>query len=465
MVKLLLLLLGESFAERHLSKIALFGAFWCVAGAFLFIDALDNVLWFPLRAFGVLLLLEGAATLVLARTGLSLKTHFRYARGLLFVVIGLLVISNHRYSEFFLAMLFGVAFALEGALQIASAWMVRFDGWRQTMWGGVLSLLIAVFFLEPYPTYYHGTVPYCVGVWLFMGGARALWLYARTRAFTGHALLQVVEEGQPTVATDADASRHTWRRSRREMFARKLRRGKFHGKFQGKRRAGAQARPAAPMVVHVWTPVGSSKHAAVRRPLIDRYVAAVDVNGVISTGHAALEAGPTYLSLYPGAEIDRSPDEFARLLRADASNDIPGRYLPSYPEEAASWCESTTKITFHRYDADALNRFWSVYRQTPVYNLTSRNCSSTVALGLEAALTGSLAKDADWKGVLRLVTTPELWVAAQLRHRAHTMAWTPGLVLDYARALRVLTHPPKLGWITLAALAFRRSSRVRRLSK
>src|SRR3546814_20416621 len=64
----------------------------------------------------------------------------------------------------------------------------------------------------------------------------------------------------------------------------------------------------SPLVVHVWTPEGSSRHEPVPRPVINRYIAAVDAKGVISTGHAALELPPaTYISLYPAVEINRSP--------------------------------------------------------------------------------------------------------------------------------------------------------------
>jgi hypothetical protein len=42
---------------------------------------------------------------------------------------------------------------------------------------------------------------------------------------------------------------------------------------------------------------------------------------------------------------------------------------------------------------------------------------------------------------LRLLLIPELWIAAQLRKRATNMAWTPGLVLDYTRALHAIVHP------------------------
>jgi hypothetical protein len=42
---------------------------------------------------------------------------------------------------------------------------------------------------------------------------------------------------------------------------------------------GAVAADKPPMAVHPWTPVGSSKYAALRRPVIDRYIAAVDIKG------------------------------------------------------------------------------------------------------------------------------------------------------------------------------------------
>lgn len=78
--------------------------------------------------------------------------------------------------------------------------------------------------------------------------------------------------------------------------------------------------------------------------------------------------------------------------------------------------------------------------------MTWRNCSSSVAYALEAVLDGVLYKGAGWVGIFRLFLRPELWIAAQLRKRASTMAWTPGLLLDYSRALHSLVHPVKLKW-------------------
>jgi hypothetical protein len=53
-------------------------------------------------------------------------------------------------------------------------------------------------------------------------------------------------------------------------------------------------------------------------------------------------------------------------------------------------------------------------------------------------------------------------VAAQLRKRAATMAWTPGLTLDYARALSMLADPRPSGWVRMARVAVRRMMQSRR---
>ena len=200
------------------------------------------------------------------------------------------------------------------------------------------------------------------------------------------------------------------------------------------------------LTVHVWTPSGSAKAQTRNYLMLNRYIAAVDVNGVISTGHAALESPEgVYVSLYPAQEIDRSPEQFGALLRATAENDVPGVFQPDYVTEARAWCPSTTQVRIRNYDAAKLQAFWDVYRQDATYNLTHRNCSSSVSRALEAALDGVVGRlhgpQAGWRVLLRLLLTPELWVASQIRKRALTMAWTPGLTLDYARALSMLADP------------------------
>ncbi len=177
------------------------------------------------------------------------------------------------------------------------------------------------------------------------------------------------------------------------------------------------------LTVHVWTPVGLSKSEALRRPIVDRYIAAADRNGVISTGRAALETPEgIYVSLYPAVEIDRLPDDFARLLRATHENDVPGVFQPNYPIESKALCPSTMRVRIRNYDPVRLAHFWRLYREDTTYNLTHRNCSSSVSRALEATLESAVGRlhgaRAGWGGLFRMIPTPELWVTAQIRKRA-----------------------------------------------
>ncbi len=102
------------------------------------------------------------------------------------------------------------------------------------------------------------------------------------------------------------------------------------------------------------------------------------------------------------------------------------------------------QVVIKNIDASRLNAFWQDYSADNTYNLTNRNCSSAVADALDAALEG-VYRDHNWPIItaLRAIIYPELWAAGLMRKRAESMAWTPGLVLDYARALSALVDPPK----------------------
>ena len=457
MIRLVLLLLGADFIRRYWHVLALIGLAWGVIGVSLCIDALDGVLVFPLTLFGYLLLLESLATLFLASSGVGAQKSLRYLKGGLFLLIAALVISLHHTSDMVLAMLFGAAFTIGGGLQIASALVVRFPRWRMALAGGIGQILIAIFFFQPYPTHYKGTLPYCLGMGLVFSGWSMIWLASRTRRLPRMASISQlaarnVDSGRPLDAGSYGSA---------AVLAR----------LDEQSQASAQMPDVplalAPLTVHVWTPVGSAKERTLSRPIVDRYIAAVDASGRISTGHAALEVATTlYISLYPAEEIDRSPEEFSRLLRATPDNNVRGRYLSDYRSEAAAWCESTERIVFRDYDLSRLRQFWQHYRQEAIYNLTHRNCSSTVAHALEAALEGVAGRRADhWLEFVKILFTPEVWVASQIHKRATTMAWTPGLTLDYARALRAVVHPRPLSWVASVQLAIRRSKRFRRADK
>ncbi len=433
MIRLALLLFGTDFVRRRYVWLAAIGTVWLVAGAAIFVDAFDGVRYFPLRIFGALLLIEGIVALIGTLSGIdkSRRNWLRFLKGLLFIVIALLVIDPYPDGEFVLAMLFGVLFAVDGLLRVSAAYVVRFSGWRAAIGAGAIELLFSAFMFEPWPTHYHGTLPYCIGLGLAVSGWSLLHLALRLRRLPPHASVSLLTrrggdgESQPVIWT-----------------------------------AGASGAQQNEMIVHVWTPLGSSENAELQ-PIVDRYIAAVDAKGVISTGHAALEVpAELYISHYPAVEIERSPDQFNQTLRATAENNVPGKFQPSYADEAAGWCPSTEKVRFCEYNLDRLRAYWTAYRADTTYNLTNRNCSSTVVHALETALEGVIGRrDGTWLAFARVLLSPETWVASQLYRRADTMAWTPGLALDYARSLHGIVHPPPVAWHSLASAALRRYRR------
>lgn len=430
MIRLLLLLLGAEMVQRRWRALLVIGALWAMLGTAIALDALNGALIVRPHYFGYLLLLEGVIALV---AGLLATQHRLqlFAKAVILLLPAVIIVIQPRHSNLLIAMLLGCVMLLDGGLRIASGWVVRFSAWRMAIAAGAVEIMLGIATLEPWPTWYVGTIGFNVGALLIISGCGTVLLANRLRKLPEDAPISMLVGGDfptalwvPAVPDDAG--------------------------HDG-------------LIVHVWTPIGTGGQVR-RRPLIDRYVAAVDAEGRVSTGHAALELAPNvYISHYPAAEIDRSPDEFGRTLRAGVENDVPGRFLPSYVEEAEGWCEATEHINFTRIDRVRVRHFWRAYRTDTAYNLTSRNCSTAVAHALDAALEGVLGRDAHpWRALLHVIFTPELWIAGVLRRRAESMAWTPGLVLDYARLLHVVVEPAstqsETRWSRLRRLSFRRTA-------
>ena len=427
MIQIALLLFGANFVRRNAYLLGILGLLWLAAGLVIFADALDGVRYFPLTLFGILLLIESVITLSVAASGVGAQKAVLYFKGGGFFLISLLILVNDTLSNILLAIILGMAYFVMGTLQMASAWVVRFPNWRTAFGFGLAKICFALVMFGPFPGHYSATISVFMGITLITGGIVTLNVFLRARQLKDGT--SVFELFMPSDVLP---------KIRKMRLARPRKDNAPTGQIQGE-----------PLTVHVWTPEGSSKNAPVPRPVINRYIAAVDVNGVISTGHAALEMLPdTYVSLYPAADIDRSPSEFFRILKATRDNDVSGLFQPDYATESKAWCPSNWQVKFDAYNRDGLLHFWQEYRQHEVYNLTYRNCSSSVSYALEAALDGALDDRASrsWKEVLRIMVMPELWIAAQIRKRATTMAWTPGLTLDYARALRAIVHPVSTPW-------------------
>ncbi|MFC4277697.1 HdeD family acid-resistance protein [Achromobacter aloeverae] len=442
MTHLILLLLGGEFLRRRGRMLVIIGWLLLLAGIGVFIDALDGALYFPLALFAIIFILEGSATLLIAKSGVGGQRVLRFAKGLFAVTIGVLILAGQHHGHFVLSMIFGLLFLADGVMQCTAAYVVRYERWKYVLASGIAEIALAIFFFQPYPTHYVGTLPYFLGLFLAFSGLKLLALAGRVKRLGADSTLH--DHRQANFMPTEDLAGH----------------------FQDVTFDGPPQQTERALTVHIWTPTGSAKAETRNYPLVDRYIAAVDVNGVISTGHAALETPDgIYISLYPAQEIDRSPDQFAQLLRATADNDVPGVFQPDYATESRAWCPSSVQVRIRNYDARRLAAFWEAYRQEATYNLTHRNCSSSVSNALDAALEGAVGRlhgsKAGWRVLLRLLLTPELWVAAQIRKRALTMAWTPGLTLDYARAMSMLADPRPFGWWQMSQAALRRIADMR----
>jgi uncharacterized membrane protein HdeD (DUF308 family) len=422
--RLILMLMGIDFVRERWRWLALIGVAWGTFGVLTIVDALDGVTYFPIHVFAAALLIEGLVSIVVTMGGLDShqRNRFRLIKGILFIVVAGLLFDPYPDGNFIISMLMATIFTISGVLRITGAYVIRFSRWRGGRIAGILELTFALLIFLPWPLTWAATVPAAVGLGLALSGYGLIRVGLRLRRLPAYASVSLLtgRHGNETFSPLVFASPQKTAEAPRDL------------------------------TVHVWTPVGSAE-GAIRRPIIDRYAAAVDSHGVISTGHAALEVTPEiYISHYPGTEIERSADQFMQTLKATAENDIPGLFQPNYADEAAGWCESTEKVVFREYDLNRLRAFWDAYRQDNTYNLTNRNCSSTVTHALETALEGIIGRrPRPWWTFIRMLHSPELWVAAQLYERADTMAWTPGLTLDYSRALHSVVHPADVGWLML----------------
>ena len=419
LIRLVLLLMGAmTLRDRWpvLMSIGLVGGFLAAA---IVGDASDGVTVVTTEAFGWILVIDGVAAFASGMAARSHTSQFDMVRsfGLVLLIVDL-PWRNDLANSFF----FGLAFLIDGATRMFTASLMRFRGWTLVACGSALELCLAALAFASWPVPYSKTVPFCVGVLLLLAGWTALRLAL--------ALRRLPRDG--SILALPTFGRQCW-----------------YSHAGGVSHAPGLPTDAEgpPLMLYVWTPLGSAEDP-VRRPLADRWIAAVGRKGQISTGHAALGLEPDlYISHYPETEQNRSQSDFIRQLRATADNDVPGRFLPSYRHEVETWFEADAQVVFHRFDAARLRAHWAAYSQDTTYNLTRRNCSVSVAVALDAAMEGVCGGGPLWHHIPRLLSSPDLWLAAAVRHRADAMTWTPGLILDYARALHRVVEPPSVGWV------------------
>lgn len=417
MGRLAFLLIGSDSLRRRWFVICGLGAFLLAIGGLVLLDAADGVTVVATQVFGIVFIIQAMIAFgSLAGGSGNLLTG---VRGVILFVFAALILDFPVRNSLAVTSLFAAAFIIDGILRILTANALRYAAWKSVVAFGVCEFILAALIISDWPIPREKNIPFCVSLSLLFSG----WVLVRMSL-----MLKNLEPEVAILALPMFGQRE-WYDNAPVLIA-----------------MGPEEKPDAPMVVHVWTPVGSADVAA-RRPLIDRYIAAVDANGVISTGHAALEAPGVYISHYPAVEIDRSSGDFMAMFRATKENDLEGRFQPSYAEESAGWCEADQNLAFENYSLRRLRAFWAGYRQDNTYNLTNRNCSVAVASALDAALEGSLASKYPWMRVVQLMCNPDVWVAVMLRQRAETMTWTPGYALDYARALHRIVERKDLTWM------------------
>ncbi|CAI2784696.1 Uncharacterized conserved protein [Serratia grimesii] len=405
MIRLIILLLGAKALHSQRRMLVLFGWFWIAVGALMLFDVLqDGRSVLALDALAVLLALEGLVAISAALVVGSSASRPVLLKGLGFLFLAFLVLDVPADDNIVATLVFGSALLLDGAVRIASSTVIQHSRWKTVALAGGGEILLSLMIFIGWPVPHRMTVPFCLGVMILLSGWALLRIARRLETF---ALNKNLEPAHPTSSGTDEAT---------------------------------------PLTLYIWTPIGSAKDAR-RRYIVDRYIAAVDGNGNISTGHAALALAPdVYISHYPLNDISQSAQDFRQLLHSGEKNNVDGRFLPDLQQEVAAWCPPDKKIQFHRYNPMALRAFWQRYHQDSTYNLTRRNCSTTVILALDSALEGVLGDKHLWRRFLLLILDPNLWMLAVLRSRGESMTWTPGLVLDYARMLQQVTERQHQRW-------------------
>ena len=411
-----LLLLGPGDLRKSRWFLAALGVLLVVTGAVLALHASDIVTEICLEAVGWITVVIGLGRIAFFLLGIGGRHWLPCVQGAALVALGFALADFTPESGHAIPWLFGLALLLNGLYQALSAIVIRYPRWGWFVAIGGAHLVVAALLFFRWRSAITWAVPAALGLGFALLGVSALRTAARLNRY-----MKDASRDQADAAVRYYLDVHVARR------------------FRGRSVAPAPVAPpdvGAPhgdLLVHVWTPITVA--GVNRNPnIVSRYVAAQDKAGKFAVGHSALEMTPdVYISHCDGnPDSFDSTDEIWQTLR---SKDVPGVFLPSFEEEIAHYMEPSATIRFRRFNASQLRHFWSAYRVVTDYNFTNRNCSVAVAMALEAALLGSLASTRWLRSFYSLLTNKDLWVAHFIRWKAREMVWTPGLMLDYARAL------------------------------
>ena len=415
MFRLALILFGSDPLLKRWRIFWAAGLLVVLLAAVVLIDLGDGVADIASWVFGVILLLQGLVELVLGATHSRTRRRFEMFRGFAMIFIACLVLDFPWNNSLTAAVLFGAAFTLNALIRIVFSLLLRPPGWRVSLMVAGLYLVMAALLLTNWPLRDALNVSFCIGLGLLAVGfrlARGAWRLKRLPLGSRLAAIELYRQRRPSEQAASPLVVPT-----------------------------VVAGHLEPMVVHIWLAVNKVPDR-IRMPFFERYIVAVSRKGGASAGHAAMECGSSlYISHHPRTPLRVAQADFSRRVRATPDNDSPGFWSASYEQEVSATCPSSVRIRFRVFNRDHLQSFWSAYQQDTTYNLTHRNCSVAVVEAIDAAVEGVFANKPFWRTLLRLMFHPDMWLAGSVRVRAESIAWTPGLTLDYASAIRRITHP------------------------
>ena len=414
MFRLALIFFGGDSLIRRWKFFVTVGLLAGFFGIVLLIDLHDGVADIAAEVLGGALLLQGLFELVAGTAHTRLRRRLQMLRGFAMLVVACLVLDFPWDNSITAGALFAAAFIFNGMLRIGSSWLIRYPAWRRSCMLGCVYLVMAALLLTRWPLPDALNVSFCVGLALLT----TAWVLVR-----GGWKLRSLPPGS------ALASIELYHHQR------------YLTSHANPDPGASHAPPAEPMIVHVWTAVAATADR-IKLPVIERYIVALSRTGNASSGHTALECGPgLYISHHPRERLRINAQNALQQARATPENNRPGHWGDSYVAEETKTRPSTVKIRFRVYSPYYLQTFWDGYRQDDTYNFTHRNCSSVVVQAVDAALEGVFADKPFWRTMLRLMFHPDMWLAGSVRVRAESLAWSPGLVLDYVSAVRRVTDP------------------------
>ena len=416
MLRLLFLLMGAPMLRASWPGLVLAGTVCLGASAGMVLESLyHGTLAVPLCLLSVFLLSEGLIQAWRARTGFDLGWAAQ-SKALTLLLLGTaLLVAPHEKGSC-VAWLFAIAFLLDGGFRIISCALMRCRRWHSKLALGGGEWLLSLMIVTDWPLPHRVLIP--AGFALVLLG----WSFS---------LLQMAWQIRALPPETSVAAL--------PLFTRKGVR-KPHG-FDY-RHVACNGLPASePLTIYIWTPLGSGSVAG-RRPWFDRWVAAIDHRGQVSTGHTSLAMGDAlYISLYPVEDMTGTLSGVLQMLHAREENDVAGFHQRSLEREIKDWCLPDKRFSLPSYNQQALINYWASHGGDCRYNLTSRNCSTSVMQAVDVATEGLLGLRGA-RGYAALLD-PDFWLLSLIRSRAEGMTWTPGLVMDYVQVLRrVLASQP-----------------------